>query len=73
MKRLFQVNDPHGNPAKQEHGVVYFGDKMAAKSFRDGSNATHGQGYTVSPGPDHRGLLTRKSRGHVRANRTHTA
>lgn len=69
MKRLFQVNDPHGKPAKAEGEVVYFPDKIAAKSFRNGCNNTHGQGYTVSPCPDHKGKLSKKSRGHIRANR----
>ena len=74
MKRLFQVNSPGGKPVKfGQEGILFYGDKQAAKTARDALNATHtgGGAYTVSPGPDHKGHLPKRTRGHRRANRTH--
>lgn len=73
MKRLFQVNKPGGKAfAPDGQTVLYFEDKPTAKRERDALNREHPkEGYTVSPGPDHKGLLPSKGRSHTRAKRIH--
>ena len=72
MKRLFQVKNREGSAVRQEDGTpAYFADKASAKLVRDHYNRQDSQHnrYPVSPGPDHKGLLPKKSRGHIRRNR----
>jgi hypothetical protein len=72
--KLFIIRKPNGTVYVPEEGEAFFPNKPAAKAVRNSLNAglKHGDKlYTVSPGPDHKGLLPRKSRGHLRSNRTH--
>ena len=80
MKRLFQVNKPNGKVhADDKNGTQYFESKVEAKKARDALNASLpaldfvGRAlFAVSPGPDHKGKLPKKSRSHILRNRTHT-
>ncbi len=70
MKRLFLVVDPKGHTVRGAEGApMYFSNKQKAKACRDSLGKD--KGYTVSPGPDHKGHLPKRTRGHRRANRTH--
>lgn len=74
MKRLFQINKPGGGIVKDSEGVpLYFSDKQVAKTYRNTlkSDIAGPQGYTVGVGPDHKGKMPKKSRGHIFRNRVH--
>ena len=73
MKRLFQINKPNGKVYSYADGTpLYYDNKPEAKRGRDDlNNQVPDGGYTVSPGPDHKGHLPKRTRGHRRANRAH--
>lgn len=55
MKRLFVIKNSQGKLLKEEHGVLYFDNKMKAKETRDLYNKVGVNQYFISKGPDHIG------------------